>query len=39
MKPNDMPLHGVGAALQRKEDERFLDGRGAVRPPGWSPLS
>jgi hypothetical protein len=28
MKPNDLPLHGVGAALQRKDDERFLQGRG-----------
>ncbi len=38
MKPNDLPLHGVGAALQRKEDERFLHGRGLyvadIRLPG-----
>jgi len=38
MKPNDLPLHGVGAALQRKEDERFLHGRGQyvadIRLPG-----
>ena len=27
-RPTQRPLHGVGAALPRKEDPRFLHGRG-----------
>ncbi len=38
MKPNEPPSHGVGAPLRRKEDERFLHGRGQyvadLRLPG-----